>query len=126
MQHARFLEIDKATSRGNIYPKAVVEKALQIFIEAAQENRFPIFRKPTSNPTPEDVVGVAENLRIEDGYLCGEVGFHEDYLKEIVSPTGEVKITIRPNGFGAADENGVIREGYLINGLTVRFKPETS
>lgn len=126
MTHAKFLEIDKATSKGNIYPKAVIETAILAFVELAKENRFPIFRNPTANPTQEDVVGVAENLRIEDGYLCGEIGFHEDYLKEIVDPTGSVKITVRPNGFGEVDENGVIREGYVINGLTVRFNPKDS
>jgi hypothetical protein len=119
----RILEIDRPTNRGNIYPRAVVEVALAKHIAKLGANQMGIFRG--INISQEDMVGVAENLRIEDGYLVADVKLVDTWVNEMVAK-GSRNFCLRPIGHGIADPNtGILLEGYEFHALTVRMPPET-
>ncbi len=115
---AKLLEVDRLTSSGRIYPKAVVEAALVDWEQHFKTKTMPIFKGPTATPRVDDIVGYAENFRIEEGYLVADVGFIKGREKD-VGAQGEI-INIRPNGSGTTDENGVIEEGYRMVGLCIQ------
>jgi len=122
MIKAKLLEIDRPTSRGTIYPRAIVEKALADYFKNIGPGKMAIYEKATTEPKMGDIVGIAENFRFEDGYLVADVGFFEQDLHR-VARKGEI-INIRPNGIGSIDpETNVINEGYRITGLAVVHKP---
>jgi len=119
---AKLLEIDKPTSRGIIYPRATVEKALKECFERLKLPRMAIFDHPTMNPIDENIVGEAENFRIEDGILVADVGFYKDKMDKVADDK-EI-ITIRPNGVGSVDpETMMIDSNYSITGLCIRHSP---
>lgn len=112
----KFLEIDKPTKNGRIYPKEVVEKALKLFMEYTKQDLFPIFEKASIQPpTMNDIVGFVKDIHIENDYLVGEVGFIEGKVEHI--PNGEI-INVRPNGFGSIVD-GVVQNDYVINGFSI-------
>lgn len=116
---AKLIEVDRPTINGRIYPKEVVEKALKHWEDHFKTKTMPIFKAPTATPKMEDIVGYAENLRFEDGYLVADIGFLKERIKD-VAEDGEV-INVRPNGIGGVDtETGMVHEGYRMFGLTIR------
>jgi hypothetical protein len=120
----RLLEIDRPTINGRIYSRKVIEAAIAAWIEKAGKNQMFIFSKPTTDPQFEDVIGLAENLRIEDGYLIADIKLVKEKMDEVFEgQSGE--FCIRPNGIGGTDpETGMVLEGYKIHGLVIRHKPK--
>lgn len=121
---AKLLEIDRPTRSGHIYPKAVVEAALVDWERHFKTKTMPIFKGPTETPQITDILGYAENFRIEEGFLVADIGFLEERITE-VGYQGE-RINIRPNGSGTTDENGVIKEGYRMVGLCIKHATTSS
>lgn len=120
---AKFLEIDKPTPSGRIYTRSVVESAVEDWKKTFKTEVMPIFNAPTATPQVADIVGEASNIRVEDGFLIGDVGFYEERIKEVFPPEkGEVSFAIRPNGSGTADPvTNEIKEGYRIIGFAVVY-----
>lgn len=118
----KLIDVDRPTINGRVYPKAVLEAALAHWEARFQTKTMPIFKAPTEISKVEDIVGYAENFRFEDGYLVADIGFIKGREKD-VGEEGEI-INIRPYGSGTCDENGVIREGYRMEGLCVRRKTQ--
>lgn len=117
----RLLEIDKPTSRGVIYPRVVVEEAIKAHVARLGKNQMGIFRG--LNIVKEDMVGVAENLRIEDDYLVADVGITQEFVNEM-GAAGHDHLTLRPIGHGVVNPISMeIGEGYEFHALTVRTKP---
>jgi len=117
----KFLEIDRPTINGRVYPKEVVEKALKLFLERTGREIIPIVSEPKMIPKLDDIVGFARDVKIEEGYLCGEVEFIDGKIQSIVSE-GE-GICIRPNGVGSI-RNGVVQDDYRLNGFSIVRKKE--
>lgn len=127
----KFLEIDRPTGKGTIYPRAVVEEAIALFIEKFRERspelppKFPLYKRATLQPDLKDMVGLIDDVRIEDGYLVGDVAFLQSYLDEEIGK-GSKTFCIRPIGLGAINpETNVIEPGYKIIGMAV-VTPKTS
>jgi hypothetical protein len=120
MMTAKLLEIDRPTSRGVIYPRAVVESALKRYFEKVKAEQMLIFKDPAVSHTKDDIVGVAENFRFEGDYLVADVGFLQEKMAD-VGQEGEV-ITIRPNGLGNINQETHIVENYNVTGLVIRHK----
>lgn len=120
----RLLEIDRPTVNGRIYPRKIVEDAVAAWTEKNGKNQMLIFSKPTSSPKMEDVIGIADNLRIEEDYLVADIRLIQEKMEEVFGGKSG-RFCIRPNGIGGADaETGTILEGYKIIGLVVRHAPD--
>lgn len=120
---AKFLEIDRPTSSGHIYTRSVVDAALEDWKNTFKTEVMPIFKAPTATPQVADIVGEASNIRIEDGFLVGDIGFYEDRIKEIFPSEKEISFAIRPNGSGIVDPvTNEIKERYRIIGFALVYK----
>ena len=119
MKSAKFLELEKPNKNGRIYPTKVIEAALAKYKEMTKNDDFPIFKELGVTHVEADIVGIATDVRVEDGFLCGNVGFFEDKFDHI--NTNEI-INIRPNAVGTV-KDGVVQDDYRINGFCIVRKP---
>jgi hypothetical protein len=119
MKLAKFLELDKPNKNGRTYPTAVILAALAKYKQMTNNEDFPIFKELGITHTEDDIVGIATDVRVEDGFLCGNVGFFEDKLGHITS--GEI-INIRPNAVGSV-KDGIVQDDYSVNGFCIVRKP---
>lgn len=119
MKSAKFLELEKPNKNGRIYPTKVIEAALAKYKEMTNNDDFPIFKELGVTHVEKDIVGIATDVRVEDGFLCGNVDFFEN-VAEIVT-NGE-NINIRPNAVGTV-KDGVVQDDYRINGFCIVRKP---
>jgi hypothetical protein len=83
---AKFLELDRPTASGRIYTRSIVEAALEDWKKTFNTEVMPIFKAPTATPQVADIVGEASNIRVEDGFLIGDVGFYEKRIEEVFPP----------------------------------------
>lgn len=123
----KFLEVDRPTSNGTIYPAEVVQYAVDLYFDRFKSlsphlpPKLPIFKKVTMAPTKEDMVGLVDNVRIEDGYLQGEVAFLESYISECITEN-KSEFCIRPIGLGSKDPlTNVVMNDYKIIGMALVF-----
>lgn len=117
----RILEIDRPTNKGTIYPRVLIEAAIERNIAKIKVNQVGIFRGV--NIVKEDMIGVAKNLRIEEGYMVADIKLVDTWVKEMVE-NGNTNFCLRPIGHGTINpETGEIEEGYAFYGLTVRMSP---
>jgi hypothetical protein len=101
----------------------VVENALKQHFDITKNPKMLIFNAPAMTHVETDIVGVAENFRIEDGYLMAEIGFFEEKMSE-VGEEGEI-ITIRPEGHGSVNQDThMVDDTYTISGLVIRHRPK--
>jgi len=122
----KLLEIDRPTNTGHIYPRKIVEDAISTWAEKYGKNEMLIFSKVSHVPTMDDVIGVANNLRIEEDYLVADITLIQEKMKEAF-PNESGHFCIRPRGDGSVDpETKVIQEGYKIVGLVVRHMPKST
>lgn len=118
---AKLIQVDSPTVNGRIYPRAVLEEAISHWQQHFQTKTMPVFKAASAHPKVEDIVGFAENFRIEDGFLVADVGFIPGRESD-VGKEGET-INIRPNGIGVTDsETGIVQEGYRMVGLCIRHQ----
>ncbi len=112
----RMLELDVPNKNNRMYPTSVIQKALAEFIEKNPTgDTMPLFREPSINLTIKESVGVVENVKIEDGFLVGDLTMMtEQMAKEI----GESRICIRPIGVGSVS-NGIVQDDYKILATTI-------
>ena len=113
------MELEKPNKNGRTYPTHVIKAALLAFKEKTQQDMFPIFKEPSLHHSMEDIVGFATNVRVEDGFLQGNIGFIEGKIEHILS---DEIINIRPNGIGSV-KDGIIQEDYRITGFSIVRKP---
>ena len=80
MKTIKLLELDCATSNsGRIYPRAVIEKAITEYLEKMPSKQMLIFDEPAIKHTDmKHIVGLAENLRIENSFFVADVEFIEE------------------------------------------------
>jgi hypothetical protein len=120
MMFAKFLMVGKPNQNGRVYPQEVVENALFAYKQLSEQDVFPIYNRPAIAHTEEDIIGLAFNVRIEDGFLCGDVQFVEGKMDHI--PPNEI-INVHPNAVGSV-KDGVIQEDYRLNGFCLVRKPQ--
>ena len=120
----RILEIDRPTNKGTIYPRAVVEKAIALYMDKAGQlgsAKMGIFKG--IDIVKEDMIGYADNIRIEDGWLVADVSLVDKWVNEMAS-LNRRNFGIRPIGKGIINpETGIVEEGYVFYALTIRFPP---
>jgi hypothetical protein len=111
----KILELDKPNKNGRIYPTAVIAKSLESV-------KYPVFGELGFNPyggvlATIDVSNIShkvENLRIEDGFLVGDVTVLKTpkglILEQVIS-----NAEFLPKGTGSIDKDGNISEYSLIS-----------
>lgn len=124
---AKFLEIDRPTSGGRIYTRSVIEAALKDWKNVFKTENMPIFKAPSAMPQIADIVGEASNIRIEDGFLVGDIEFYEERIEEVFPPDKKyISFAIRPNGSGVVDPiTNEIQAGYRIIGFAIVYRPQS-
>lgn len=116
----KLLQVDIPTVKsGRIYPSNVIQHAIDMLKEKNPNYMLGVVEEMTYSPTLEASVGVLQNLSIEDGCLVGEVFPIENRMDKYKG----VIINIRPLGIGETDENGIMKDGYIIVGGLIMAGP---
>ena len=118
MIKATLLQLNSPTiNSGRIYPTSVISKSIAEF----KDTDIPIFDGPNLSPEEKNIVGLANNIRIEGEYLVADVEFYKERMDLVCKPK-EI-ITIRPNAIGSMDpETKIVHDNYKILGLCIRHE----
>lgn len=115
----RILEIDRPTNKGTVYPREVIEKAIANHIARLGRNQMGIY----TSVDGKTIIGMADDLRIEDGYLVADVKLVDTWVNEMAEKNLR-EFCIRPIGHGLVNPmSGIIEEGYAFHGLVIRMNP---
>lgn len=126
------LTLDVPNKNGRIYPKAVLEKALEKYIEekVAHGRAMVVNRPPQSNTVDlQSVIGIVKGATIENNQVVVDIEFLPGLEGALEAKAGIAsnKLQLRTSGVGSTetDENGnvVIQPDYEITTLFVTHDP---
>lgn len=126
------LTLDVPNKNGNLYPKAVVEKALKKYIDeqvvhgrAMIVNRLPL----DSTINLKDVIGIVKNVSVEGNAVMIEAEFLPGLPEALETKAGvsSGQLHLRTSGIGSIkkDEHGnnVVQPDYQITSCFVTDNP---
>ena len=96
------------------YSSELIQCAINEF-----SNAHPLITEQNSGARPVDIshaIGYITDMRIENSNLIGEVHYFKD--AEIFNT-----YSVRPNGVGALDDDGVVADGYRLIGFYITNDP---
>jgi len=111
----KFLEIDVPNLNGRIYPKEVMEREIKSFLERNGQRSIPIFINSSDIYKVSDIVGFVNDIKIEEGYVQGEVEFINGKI------SGGEPICIRPTGIGSV-KDWIVQDDYRLDGFSILCK----
>lgn len=117
----KMLQLDTDLSSGRHYSSEKVQEAIDKLKEANPEYMLGIVKKAAISPTIDESVGVLQDLKIEEGFLTGEVAAIEERMNEFDGKS----IMVRPIGFGEWDDDGTLKEYMIVGGLIISEDQET-
>ena len=116
IETVKILPIDRPNWNGRIYSQSVVESAIA-------KCKSPVYGHCDSNIGQVDlekVSHITENLRIENGWLVGDVKFlgtpKGKILKEIYEPSNMMKFVVA--GHGNISDDGVVTD-FILSSVNV-------